>query len=89
MDITLTIPDDVAAEIQNGTNLPLSHRLLELVALEGYKSGLLTSYQVQKLLGFDHRFEVDAFLKAHGIPLELTIEDLERGRAVFDALASK
>ncbi len=89
MEITLTIPDDVAAEIQNGTSLPLSRRLLELAALEGYKSGLLTSYQVQKLLGFDNRFEVDAFLKAHGVPLEFTIEDLERGREVFDALAGK
>ena len=55
MEITMTIPDDVAAEIQNGTSLPLSRRLLELAALEAYKSGLLTSFQVQKLLGFDNR----------------------------------
>jgi len=74
MEITMTIPDDVAAEIQNGTSLPLSRRLLELAALEGYKSGLLTPSQVQKLLGFDNSFEVDAFLKTHGVPLEFTLE---------------
>ena len=28
MEITMTIPDDVAAEIQNGTSLPLSRQLL-------------------------------------------------------------
>jgi hypothetical protein len=67
MEITMTIPDDVAAEIQNGTSLPLSRRLLELAALEAYKSGLLTSSQVQKLLGFGNRSEVDAFLKAHAV----------------------
>ncbi len=34
MEVTLTIPDDVASEIQNGATTPLARRLLELAALK-------------------------------------------------------
>lgn len=76
MEITLTIPDEVAAGIQNGSNLPIGRRLLEMVALEGYKSGLLTSPQVQVLLGLESRFELDGFLKAHGVLFEYSLEEI-------------
>jgi hypothetical protein len=33
--------------------------------------------------------EVDAFLKAHGVTLEMTLEDLEEGRQSLDALLGK
>jgi hypothetical protein len=62
--------------------------LLETCALEGYKSGGLTASEVQKLLGFETGMEVDAFLK-RGVPLEITLEDLEEGRKSLDALLGK
>ena len=57
-----------------------------MAALEGYKSGALTAYQVQHMLGLQSRVEVDGFLKSHGVTLEVSIEDLERDRAALDAL---
>ena len=51
--------------------------------------GKLTANQVQELLGFETGMEVDAFLKAHGVPLEMTLEDLEEGRKSLDALLGK
>ena len=76
MEITLTIPDEIAAGIQNGGNLPVGRRLLEMAALEGYKSGLLTSPQVQVLLGLESRFELDGFLKAHDVLFEYSSEEI-------------
>ena len=35
--------------------------------LEGYRSGILTESQVRRMLGFETRMEVNAFLKDHGI----------------------
>jgi hypothetical protein len=86
MEITLTIPDDIAIELQNGGATPLSRRLLELMAIEGYKSGLLTEFQVQRMLGLQDRFEVHGFLKEHGVYLDYNVEDLEHDSAALDAL---
>jgi hypothetical protein len=54
--------------------------VIEALALEGYRSGELTHAEVGRLLGIDYRFDVDAFLKAHGASMDYTLEDLERGR---------
>lgn len=86
MEVMLTIPDEVAVDLQNGGAKPLPRRALELVALDGYKSGELTEFQVQKMLGFDDRFEVHGFLKENGVYLNYTIEDLERDSAALDEL---
>ena len=88
MDLVVHIPDTVVATLPS-ENGDLARDLLESYALEGYKSGKLTAYQAQELLGFETRMEVDAFLKAHAVPLEMTLEDLEEGRKSLDALLGK
>lgn len=88
MELVVQIPDTVIATLpsQNGD---LARDLLVSYSLEGYKSGKLTAHQVQGLLGFETRMEVDAFLKAHEVPLDMTIEELEEGRKSLDALLGK
>ncbi len=88
MEIIVRISDSVVATLpsQDGD---LARDLLESYALEGYRSGKLTAYQMQELLGLETRMEVDAFLKTHGVPLEVTLEDLEEGRKSLDALLCK
>lgn len=86
MEVTMTISDEVAADLRNGGKAPRSRRDLELLALDGYKSGELTEFQVQKMLGFDDRFEVHGFLKDNGVYLDYTIEDLERDSAALEEL---
>lgn len=76
MEITLTIPDNIVPDLQNGSSTPLSRRLLEMAALEGYKSGEFTSPQVQAMLGFESRFELDGFLKAHGVFFDYSPEEI-------------
>jgi len=88
MEVVVHISDSVVAKLpsQDGD---LARDLLESYALEGYKSGKLTAYQMQELLGLETKMEVDAFLKAHGVPLEMAFEDLEEGRKALDALLGK
>ena len=85
MEITITIPDDVAARLHNGGE-NVSRKILEFIAIQGYLSEELTAYDVQKMLGFQSRFEVDAFFKAHGLRRDYTLEDLERERATAAAI---
>lgn len=54
----------------------MSRRLLEMAALEGFKSGQLTSAQLQQMLGFESRFEVDGFLKERGVFFDYSAEEL-------------
>ncbi len=56
----------------------LSRTVLEALALEGVRSGKLTVAQARRLLGFRSRYEMDGFLKTHGVFLPITIEDVRR-----------
>jgi hypothetical protein len=85
MQLTITIPDDVAAQLQNGVG-DIERKILEFVAIQGYLSEELTAYDLQKMLGFESRFEVDAFFKAHGAHRDYTLEDLERERDTASAI---
>ena len=86
MQVTIELPDEIAEDLRpkNGADLPRA--ILEMVALEGYGSGELTHAQVGRLLGIDYRFDVDAFLKAHGVSLHYTVEDLEEDRETLRRL---
>ncbi len=81
MEITFNafIPDDVAADIQNGSNTPLPRRLLELAAIQAHETGLITSRQVQEMLGLADREELFAFFKAHDVrDQSFTMEEIAR-----------
>lgn len=85
----LLIPDDVAAAIRNGTNATLERRLLELAAIKAYEADLLTSREVQEMLGFEDREELFAFFKQYDVRSKYTIEDLETDRATLAAILNK
>jgi hypothetical protein len=86
MQVTIDLPDDIADDLMmgNGANLPRS--VVEMVALEGYRSGRLTHAQVGRLLGIDYRFDVDAFLKRHGVSLHYGADDLNLDRETLRGL---
>lgn len=83
MEVTLTIPDNIAQILaRNGSDLPRS--ILEMAALEAYREGRLTTFQLRELLGLS-RMEIDGFLKKRRVYLDYTIEDLEEDIATFAA----
>jgi hypothetical protein len=76
MDVTVRIPDDIAALLAAaGVDLP--RQALEAFALEELRAGRITEVQLRKLLGLA-RIQLDAFLKSHGIYQRYTLEDFER-----------
>jgi len=52
--------------------------VLESLALEAYRERLIGEARLQRWLGLATRLEAHAFLKEHGVPLNYTLEDLER-----------
>lgn len=87
MEVTIKLPEDVAGVfLAKGENI--EREVLEATALEGYRSGKLSHAQIGRMLNLS-RFEVDAFLKTHDIPLNYTVEDLEVDRRTLDKLLAK
>jgi hypothetical protein len=88
MTVTVDIPDTlVQAFAPNGGDL--SRAVLEAMVLEGYRSERLSEYEVQKLLGFESRFDVHGFLKEHGAYMHITMEDIERDTETALSVALK
>jgi Uncharacterised protein family (UPF0175) len=85
MEVTLQIPDDIAAHLTQGGG-DLTRRALEAMAADEYRNGRLTKPELQRLLGIETSFQLDGFLKAHDIWIEYSMADLERERAGFERL---
>ena len=63
----------------------LPRAALESLALEAYRSHALTSAQLRRLLGFETRMQVDAFLKEHEI-YDYSAADFEQDRETLREL---
>ena len=79
MDITIHIPDDLAARLGTAGDLP--RRALEALAVEEFRLGRLTQAELRRLLGFETRQALDAFLKAHDLYAPYSLDDLDRDRS--------
>ena len=77
MDLTVQIPDDLASRMGTSGG-DLSRRALESLALEEFKSGRITKPELRRLLGFESRYLLDGFLKAHDVYEDYTMQDLEQ-----------
>ena len=89
MEVTLTIPDKVAEEIQNVSSTPLPRRLLELAVIQAHEDELITERDVMDVLGFESREDLHAFFKRRDVRSGYTMADLERDRATLDALLGR
>ena len=81
MTISIEIPEEFARRLA-ADDVSLGRAALEALAADGVRSGKLTVFQARVLLEIDSRFEMDALLKAHGVFLEMTSDDVLRDAAV-------
>jgi hypothetical protein len=80
--IEINIPDEIAQQLRRGWG-DLPRRALEALAAEGYRSGVLTTMQIQQMLNLQSRWETDAFLKAHNCYMDYSEEDLAQDIAAI------
>jgi len=85
MNVTVPIPDDLANRL-SADGGDLSRRALEGFGLEEYKAGRITKAELRRLLGFETRYELDGFLKAHDVWMNYTVDDLRREVATLKQL---
>jgi predicted HTH domain antitoxin len=76
-NIAIELPEDVARVLREKWG-DLTQHTIETLAIEGYQTRALSAAQVRRMLGFQTRMEVDAFLKQHGVYRDYTEADLDR-----------
>ena len=79
MHVTIELPDEFAQRLQTKWQDSLPHYVRERLVMEAYRDDLLSTREVQDLLGRDDRFAVYDLCKKYDIVL-YTLEDLERDR---------
>jgi predicted nucleic acid-binding protein len=87
MRIMLELPEDIAQGLASRWK-DLPRAALESLALEAYRSHALTAAQLRRLLGFQTRMQVDAFLKEHEV-FDFTSADFEQDRETLRQLRAR
>lgn len=77
MQIVVQVPDALAARL-GGTADALSDAARDALLVDAYRTGRLTAAELQEALDLPTVDAFDGFLKAHGVPLELSEADLAR-----------
>jgi hypothetical protein len=77
MDVHLEVPEELARQLASDSE-DLARVALEALAAEGVRSGKLSVFQARELPGIQSRYEMDGFLKKHGVFLDLTLEDVRK-----------
>ena len=88
MRIWLDLPDSVVAQLAE-EGCDLSRAALEALAIDAYRTNRITAHQLCELLDIPSRYELDGFLKRHGVPLEYSLDDFEREGATSARLWEK
>ena len=71
MQITIDLPEEIGQQLtKKWENLP--QKVLESLAIEGYREGVLTSAQVQDILKLESRWITERFLSQSHAYLDYT-----------------
>ena len=79
MTIEIDLPEDVVRQLEASWGADgLSRKALEALASEAYRSGAITSAEVQRVLGLASRWEAESFLKRAHAHLDYDASDVEQ-----------
>lgn len=82
MNVAIDIPDDIGRVLATQAG-GLSRAVLEAVAIEAYRAGVITPAQVQQMLEMKSRWETESFLRRADAYHDYTTDDLERDIAAI------
>ena len=88
MQIEIEIPEELGQKLEAQWG-DISQRMLVLLVIEAYRSGLITSAQIQSLLNLSSRWEVEELLKRSQTYLDYTSADLEEDIKTINKIFSE
>jgi len=87
MHVAIDLPEEIARQLTAAWG-DMPRKTLEAVAVEGYRTGVLTRGQIGNLLGLSF-WESEAFLKERQAYLPYGQSDLDQDRADLDRALSR
>jgi predicted HTH domain antitoxin len=87
MNVAVELPEDIARRLATEWD-DLPRRALEAIAVEGYRTQVLTQAEVGRILNLSWH-ETETFLKERQAYLHYDGSDLEQDRATLSELTSK
>lgn len=88
MVVTIEIPDSLTSCWRQPPE-EMARVVLEDFAVESYRQGRLTTYQVRRLLGHASRWETESFLSSHDAWPGTTVEHLAKGLSFLETTAAR
>lgn len=82
MNVAIEIPDEIGQVLAAQAG-GVTRAVLEAVAIEAYRSGTITSAQVQQMLGLNSRWVTESFLRRAEAYHDYTVADLEQDIAAI------
>jgi hypothetical protein len=86
--VSLELPEGALNQLV-GEGRDVSRSALEALAIDAYRTKRITGLQLCRLLDIPSRYELDGFLKQHGVPLDYSLDDFEREGGVSAKLWEK
>ncbi|NEP86474.1 MAG: UPF0175 family protein [Okeania sp. SIO2C2] len=84
-EIQIVLPDELAYSLKEKWG-NLERKLMEIIVVEAYREGSISSGKLRELLGFSTILETDKFLKAKGVDLDYDEEDFIADRQTHEQL---
>lgn len=88
MSLTITLPNRIEQELATEWGDDLQRKAVVALAVEGYRSGALSTSEVAEMLGLSIN-EADGFLKERGLFAIDDLEEIETDTAVLERLLAK
>jgi hypothetical protein len=88
MQVTVDIPDDLAAQLIPAGQDP-ARAVLENALAQAYRENRISGPQLMQALGIGTRDGLDGFLKSHQVWIEYSIDDLNEEREAMERVLAE
>ena len=88
MSVTITLPGNIERHLEAGWGDELPRKAKEALAVEGYRSGILSTGEVAEMLGLSIN-DADGFLKERGLLAFTSLEEIENDNATLEGLLGR
>ena len=88
MSLTITLPSSIERHLEMGWGDSLPRKATEALAMEGYRSGILSTGEIAEMLGTSVN-EADGFLKERGLLIFESLEEIDLDSAKLEEILTK
>ena len=88
MSVTITLPHRIQQHLELGWGDALPRKAKEALAVEGYRSGVLSIGEVAEMLGSSVN-DADGFLKERGLMAIESLDEIDADTAALEQLLAR